>query len=464
MRKLQGNPTRRQLIKNGAIAAAGLSLPAIFASSPALAANPLRKDIDSLTAEELDNYQHAVKILIDRGTAMPANKEGYAWQAVLHNDFDRIRADGEPGGCEHRSERFFPWHRAHLAGFEKILREADPARTADVAIPYWNWTKAASGVRFPKAFEDTASPLFHSGRFHKPSDVPDPRLLRVIQWDTSDVRDNMVRQSDWLTIAGGAFGSENEGPGRLERGPHNTIHASIGPTMGEPSLASRDPIYWSFHAFIDLTWARWQRLHTDATHPQPSSEPKTKIFVEPFIPVIEDMSQTDTMPDGFRYNYSYDFASDATPIVVASGAVTNRRAVAMVQSESIARSAPIQVQPSGRKLLKASGVAVLKDVTYGIDVYVHPPSVNLATLSADDKKRYLADSATIWKSGGHSHRPSAVIFDLTKAIASLGAGDFTISVVSGAIASSAPSATSAEAMTQLNAVGPLWQSLVLEER
>jgi hypothetical protein len=467
MGKLRSNLTRRQVMKNGVMVAVGLSLPTFIASSPALAAAPLRKNIDSLSADELDNYKHAVKILMDRSAATPAVKEGYAWQAILHNDFDRIRPDGEPGGCEHRSERFFPWHRAHLAGFEKILRATDPARTANVTIPYWDWTKPASGVRFPKALEDTASPLFHAGRFHKPSDVPDGSpLLRTIQWDADDIKDNMVRQSDWFTIAGGASGTEDEGPGRLEKGPHNKIHPSIGPTMGDPSLASRDPIYWSFHAYIDLAWARWQRLHTDATHPQPFSEPQTKIFVEPFIPVIGDMAQTDTMPAGFQYGYDYDFSSDATPIVVASGQVINRTAVAMVQNESIAQSAPIRVQSSNRKLLKASDVAVLKDTTYDIDVYVHPPSVNLATLSAAEKKRYLADSATIWKSGGHAHRPTAVFFDLTKAIAAFGAGDFSISIISGALASSAtPAAPGFEAATtNLRAAGPLWRSLVLEER
>ncbi len=465
MGRLRSNPTRRQVMKNGAIAAVSLSLPALLTASPARAANPLRKNIDDLSAQELDNYKLAVKILMDRGIAAPSNKEGYAWQAVLHNDFDRIRADGEPGGCEHRSERFFPWHRAHLAGFEKLLRAADP-RTVDVSIPYWDWTKPASGVRFPKAFEDTTSPLFHSGRFHKESDVPpDPLLLRTIVWSAADVRDNMVRQSDWPTIAGGAFGSDDEGPGKLERGPHNKIHQSIGQTMGEPSLASRDPIYWSFHACIDLTWARWQRLHTDATHAQPFSEPQTKIFVEPFIPAIGDMAQTGTMPAGFQYDYSYDFASDATPIPVAAQAQINRKPVAMAQSDSIARSGPLQVQPSGRKLLKAVGVAVLKDTTYDIDVYVHPPSVNVATLSADEKKKYLADSATIWKSGGHSHRPSAVFFDITKAVAPFGSGDFTITVVSGALSSSlSPSASAAEASAKLNAAGPLWKSLILEER
>lgn len=467
MRNMRNRLTRRQVLKDGALAAAALSLPAILRSSPAFAANPVRKSIDSLSADELDTYKHAVKILMDRSASSAANKEGYAWQAVLHNDFNRTRADGELGGCEHRSERFFPWHRAHLAGFEKILRESDPPRTANVTIPYWDWTQPASGVRFPKAFEDTTSPIFHAGRFQTPADVPnDPSLLKAIQWSADDVRNNMVRQTDWFTIAGNPVGSPDEGMGRLEQGPHNKIHQSIGPTMGDPSKASRDPIYWSFHAYIDLVWTRWQRLNTSPAKPQFFSEPQTKIFVEPFIPAIGDMAQIDTMPAGFQYGYDYDFSGDTAPIVVASGPVINRTEIATVQNEALTQSAPLRVQPSNRKLLLVREVTVINDVSYDLNVYVHPPSVNLATLSAAEKARYLADSATIWMSGGHSHRPSTISFDLTKAIAAIGSADFRISVVNTALASDArlESASQASKAKTLSAAGPLWKSLVLEER
>jgi hypothetical protein len=108
--------TRRQVIKIGATTAVS-SVTTFLGSPPAFAAAPLRKNIDSLSTGELDNYKHAVKILKDRSAANPAAKDGYVWQAALHNDFDRIRPDGEPGGCEHRSERFFPWNRRNTSKF-----------------------------------------------------------------------------------------------------------------------------------------------------------------------------------------------------------------------------------------------------------------------------------------------------------------------------------------------------------
>ena len=31
--------------------------------------------------------------------------------------------------------------------------------------------------------------------------------------------------------------------------------------MADPTFAALDPIFWSFHAYIDLIWDRWQKVH-----------------------------------------------------------------------------------------------------------------------------------------------------------------------------------------------------------
>lgn len=462
--------TRRQVVKSGGICA--LALPAVLRSSRVHAATPLRKNIDLLTNDELENYKHAVKIARDRSVANPAVKEGYVWQAALHNDFDRIRPDGLTGGCEHRSELFLPWHRAHLAGFEKILRETDPARTANVTIPYWDWTLPPSGVRFPKAFEDATSPLFMStGRYRKPEDVPEGvGLLPVVQWDAEEVKTKMVREQDWFLFAGKARKADGTGGsfGWVEDGPHNTIHPSIGTTMGKTQTASRDPIYWCFHACIDLIWARWQRVHTDTAHPQPFASPQEKIWVEPFVPVVQDMAQTNTLPAGFAYGYDYDFSIDAAAIMVAGGGVSNRiQLEAVSRNDLLAATKPVRVESTKRKLLHVENVAVFPDVTYALRAYVHPPSVDLTAASDAERKRYLADSATIWMSGGHGHHPTDLYFDLTKSIASVG-GDFVVSILTQPmpLVADAPQLETmrTEARRTIGARGLLWRSLAIEER
>jgi tyrosinase len=441
----------------------------MLASTPALAAVPQRKNIDALSAEELANYKHAIQIVMDRGAANPALMTGYAWQAALHNDFDRIRPDGNGGGCEHRNELFFPWHRAHLASFEKILRESDPPRTENVAIPYWDWTKPASGVRFPKAFEDTTSPLFHAGRFHRPEDVPPlPTLIKAVQWDADAVK-NMVQLTDWSLFSGNPRNEDGSGGsfGDVEKGPHNTIHQSIGPTMGNPASASRDPIYWSFHACIDLIWARWQRVHTSATRPQPFATPQDKIWVEPFIPVVQDMAQTDTMPAGFAYTIDYDFSIDPPEAAVVA-ALRSRTTVPAVQRNGMHVTAtPTPVVAAVKTLLHIEGLTVFHDLTYALRVYVHPPSLDLSTASDADRARYQADFATIWASGGHHGHPTALYFDLTKAVAALGRGDYSVSLVSEALPLVANARETEAALTAAERTlkaRPLWNSLTIEVR
>lgn len=457
--------TRRQVIKIGTITIA-MSLPTFLGSWPLLAATPLRRNIDSLSLDELETYKHAVDILMQRGLANPGAMDGYAWQAALHNDFERVRPDGSEGACEHRSELFFPWHRAHLAGFEFLLRFSDPPRTANVTIPYWDWTRPASGVRFPKAFEDTTSPLFHGGRFHDVTTATPP-----IQWDAEEVKTKMVQEPDWLLFAGEPLNPDGSGGsfGWVEDGPHNTTHGDIGPTMGNPTTASRDPIYWSFHACIDLIWARWQRVHTDAAHPQPFSTPQTKIWVEPFTPQVGDMAQTDTLPPDYSYGYDYDFSIDAPPVLVAAGPGPVQRTLEAVPTgERMVSSAPLRVGLPNRRLLRVRDVVVLPDVTYALRAYVHPPSLNIQSASQGERDRYLADTATVWMSGGNAHHPTNVILDLTRAIASFGGDEFVITLLTDSRPLPQRAAdmesTRADLDRKVGASGPLWSSLVLEER
>ena len=457
----KGKLTRRNLLGTAGKAAAAALLPVSLASTPAFAAMPLRKKIDDLTPTELDNYKHAVNILIQRGLASATAKDGYVWQAALHNDFERVRPDGSVGACEHRSELFLPWHRAHLAGFEALLRAADPPRTADVSLPFWDWTKPASGVRFPKAFEDTTSPLFHNGRAHTVTPLS-PR----IQWDAEEIKTKMVQEKDWLLFAGEPLASDGSGGsfGWLEDGPHNSIHGDIGSTMGNPETASRDPIYWSFHAYIDLIWARWQRVHTNATSPQPFTTPNVKIWVEPFTPVMADTAQTTTMPAGFAFGYQYDFSIDAPTVPVASVARTQRDLESLQAGPRTMATAPVRVAGEKRRILRVRDVRVLQDTSYVIRAYVHPPSINISTLEEQERRRYLADSATIWKAHHHVHHPTNLNFDLTKAIAAIG-NEFTITLMSDAKPVSDGQFESARASANERiAQRPLWGSLSLEER
>src|SRR5262245_16842096 len=192
MRLQDSGSTRRQVLANGGWALAGALGTIALPRSVAAQATFKRKNIDALTNEELENYKHAIRITMDRSRTDPSRKDGYRWQADLHNDPGRVRPDNSVGPCEHASEKFLPWHRSHLVGFERILRASDPPRTANIAIPYWDWTKPPSGRRLPKAFEDTTSPLFNPGRANNNPAVIWPSQPN----DTIDVP-TIVKEPDW---------------------------------------------------------------------------------------------------------------------------------------------------------------------------------------------------------------------------------------------------------------------------
>src|SRR5258708_518674 len=123
-------------------ACAALTAAIGFAQEPVR----VRKSIDTLTQQELDDYIWALNKVRDRSNANPDDHAGYIWQAGLHDD-------PEIGPCEHGSDHFFAWHRAHLYYFELLLRASDPPRTANVTIPYWDWSRPpATGARYPAAF------------------------------------------------------------------------------------------------------------------------------------------------------------------------------------------------------------------------------------------------------------------------------------------------------------------------
>jgi hypothetical protein len=66
-----------------------------------------RRDINALNDNDVADYIHALNILRARSAENPDDEAGYDFQAGLHNDVFI-------GPCEHGSDLFFGWHRAHL--------------------------------------------------------------------------------------------------------------------------------------------------------------------------------------------------------------------------------------------------------------------------------------------------------------------------------------------------------------
>jgi hypothetical protein len=348
----------------------------------------MRKSVESLGKTELEAYERAIDIVKKRSDANPADPEGYLYWANLHNDFDTPRS-----GCAHFSEKFLPWHRRHLVDFENVLRKTDPAVTANVMIPYWDWSKTPKeGVHFPKAFENEASPLFIARRKRTPP-----------PWDAEDLK-KLVQDDDWSLFAGKPDASDGfgENPGSLESGPHNTLHTNISRSMESPGSAALDPIFWSFHAYIDVMWTRWQRLFVTDQKPQPFVDGAALLwFRDRSYPVSSTAKTSD-----YNYAYDFDYSIDGpAPAVVAAQSISIQappKSVAALSSvASAARSASFKpasrVAPTSRSVLRLAGIRVFRDKSYAVDVYVHPPGIDLASLSAEARRPFLVRKVSLWR-------------------------------------------------------------------
>ncbi|MBY5560566.1 tyrosinase family protein [Rhizobium leguminosarum] len=357
----------------------------------------IRKSIDSLTQEELDNYLHALAIVMKRD---PTTVGSYEYYAALHND-------AAVGPCEHISDTFLPWHRAHLYEFESELRASDPPRTSNVTIPYWNWSALPSGVRYPKAFE-TDPLLRFEGRNTKPicKGTPDGSCDRLpFPW--SELDETVLSIKSWSSPAEN-FGSYSGnravecrdraggGYGSLENPPHNTMHSSyVGGFMASGSTSAKDPIFWSYHAFIDLLFVEWQKRegHTVDTclncklcglnwTVQSVVDAAGQLNVSyDFTPTA--VVTTASIEDGWKPLSSVDMALSATEKFVA-----RHKTLVSIPSAAVTKARGVVHE-----------VRIASPVTYQVNAFLYPKALEGSFDPKDraTRERYIVYVGTVWQ-------------------------------------------------------------------
>jgi hypothetical protein len=355
-----------------------------------------RRDISAVSKEELDNYIHALNIVRARSQTNPDDPLGYDWHARRHNDMD-------VGPCEHGNDLFFAWHRCHLYYFEQVLRATDPPRTREVCIPYWDWSRPdPNGGRYPAAFQ---LPGLQADRFTQ-GEALHAGTISIVK-----------ATSAWNEFGGWPKATPEKNYGNFELGPHNHMHGSyIGGLMGDPASAAEDPIYWSFHCFIDLLWHEWQGRNPGEAATSPTAvlrgfdgEPKTR---------VSDFQCVTALGHAYEYNAALNADLDglspveSAPAVQTIGRLVPSFAGAVREQFLISGRAAFSL-PTGLPMPRRSWI-VIHDVnlpkvgSFRLNVYVHPRDHAWPQTSGPDPSSpFYAGSASIWKvhsgAGGHGH-------------------------------------------------------------
>lgn len=425
-----------------------------------------RKNIDELTKEELAAYEHAVDVMRKKSAQNIFDRTGFLWQAWVHDctnistnknrdistsnisaitscDLSPLGTNKKllenPGMCEHAKDTFLQWHRAEFYFYEKALQAADPEgktgpSTKDVTVPYWNFTKKPSGQRYPKAFENPESPLFNSNRNQAPLTSPlpytSPYLLAY-----------MIYFLDWPEFGGYPSGSAGN-YGALEAQIHNYMHDEyVGGFMKDPRTAGLEPVFYSFHAFLDYSFERWIEEHgsesiTSSKYfmrgEQDDDLPKPDGFSEGTGTkrpgkYTKNMGRGDIYFDTRKQGYAYQAGRDGEFIPKAIiQSLLDKHAQAGFHFGEGSMSLFSDLISFGSSAAAAEPKAVLhgdlrvppqitnanvtikrradtEDYSFQADIYLHPKSVDADISNAEFRNKYLAASTAYWALSDHHH-------------------------------------------------------------
>lgn len=341
--------------------------------------------------------------------------------------------DGFPGKCEHGKDLFLTWHRAQFYYFEKILQDTNPEGrlvdsegesypTKNLGVPFWNYTISSTGSRYPKAFEDRNSILFHQYRAWKPT--VDPPAKRELF--------SKLLIDKWLNFGGGPTRR-----GVFESQLHDHIHGSYVGGGGEPiydgfrpsmvttTTAAYDPIFYSFHAYIDYALDAWITNNgTDQITGMTALRSEQDAKYHPpghLIPAESDPHMGSaklyfsSRALGYRYEVSEGspFDSEEVTEIIASTNPSSFGKVEVspyytfyIQNSSVKPLASVEhvkttsfsldETESWPRIVKAVPDPTYITDSYQVDIYIHPEGVVADLESEAFRKKYFVSWGALW--------------------------------------------------------------------
>lgn len=218
-----------------------------------------RRNVTTLSADEMTRLQNAIWALRDRGVYR---------QFVMDHAASMGDAHGNPA--------FLPWHRQFILHFESELRAIDPG----VALPYWDWSNDPGLVSGAPQWNDAMVRLL--GGNGDPGDGQAVNTGPFARWftyapDGTETTGTLAREFGGASGRGRLPGARNVAAalgatrydttlgfrnmvesGAVPSGMHNAVHGWVGGQMGWVALAPNDPCFFLHHCFVDKLWADWQ--------------------------------------------------------------------------------------------------------------------------------------------------------------------------------------------------------------
>lgn len=378
-REIPNAPHRRQFLK-GIAGGAALISGGTWAGFKALAQNPPscptppaggtvfkagqdtrpiveRLSISKLSSSQLAELQKAFAAL----RALPStDPRTWILQADLHALFCDQCSDDKTQ--IHGTWSFFPWHRAYLYFFERILGSLVNDLN-NFRLPFWDWENYRSMPSPYRLPASTSNSLY------------DPNRYSVIasggNLPSSDGTTSRIKVLDGITDFA-TFGGTATSGGACESNPHDLIHDDVGlqtspwHDMGNLGYASRDPIFFAHHANLDKLWYNWNAL--SSSHPGEYENPTDSAFLSlrwsfyDYNKQLVSISAADVLNFTTNLRYSYP-----TPVYynTSTSAAAPEEGVAVTEQQ---RTAPEITTYSARLVYSNSRPGPIVDVTYGVKV------------------------------------------------------------------------------------------------
>jgi polyphenol oxidase len=436
----------------------------------------IRKSAFELSKAEVDRLKEAYAALRKLATEQPDDPRGWLRGSYVHCWYCGGGNDGKAGEQIHGSWLFFPWHRAYLHFYERILCRLIKDDT--FALPYWDWDSTGRQT-FPSIYgdpSDPSNPLFDMLRSAKAGASISTRAV-----STSIMNRTMNAPNNTLFM-----GSQNGSSGAMENAPHGPVHIWTGDItsqsanndMGVLATAAQDPVFFAHHANIDRLWSVWLGLapnqHKNFTSTAWTNHPwqfynEDKVWTQ--ITVADVLDPVNSL----RSDYA---APSQKPIWVFQprsapfnevAAAENRSASASVLLESAPATAPVSlgVAPVTRDValpqdelrsmaelsatspvqyvLHIRGIQVPKEGQAMFNVFINLPD---ATAATEDSSPNFAGTVTVLAKtkDPRAREPDLTnaAFDVTDVLSKVrGSGRLSVTLVPVAGEGAAPKASQA---------------------